>query len=79
VSGVKPELLVAAGASKRVILVGTLGKGGRVDKLAAEGKISTQGVSNEWESYVLQTVSNPWTGTDEALVIAGSDRRGTIF
>jgi hypothetical protein len=79
VSGVKPELLVAAGASKRVILVGTLGKGGRVDKLAAEGKISTQGVSNEWESYVLQTVSNPWTGTDEALVIAGSDRRGTIY
>src|SRR5579863_1789251 len=33
----------------------------------------------KWESYVLKTVSNPVAGIDKALIIAGSDRRGTAY
>ncbi len=32
-----------------------------------------------WVSFFLQTVANPLPGVDTALVIAGSDKRGTIF
>ena len=61
------------------ILVGTIGKSEIIDRLAAEGKLATNGVSGAWESYVLQLVNNPAPGVARGLVIAGSDRRGTIY
>src|SRR5690606_22816183 len=32
-----------------------------------------------WETFVIETVEQPTDGVDRALVIAGSDKRGTIF
>ena len=64
---------------KITILVGTIGKSEIIDRLAAEGKLATNGVSGAWESYVLQLVNNPAPGVARGLVIAGSDRRGTIY
>jgi hypothetical protein len=66
-------------APKNCIIVGTLGQGGIVDQLAAAGKLTTNGVCGQWESYTLQIVENPLPNVSRALVIAGSDRRGTIF
>ena len=60
-------------------VVGTLGKSPRIDKLVKSGKLLTAGVAGKWESYVRQVVANPEPGIDEALVIAGSDKRGTIY
>lgn len=31
------------------------------------------------EKYIIKTIENPLEGVDEALVIAGSDRRGTVY
>ena len=31
------------------------------------------------EKYILQVIANPCEGIDEAVVIIGSDRRGTIY
>ncbi len=61
------------------IIIGTLGRSPIIDRLAAEGKLATNGISGQWESYVLQVVTNPMPGVKTALVIAGSDRRGTIY
>ena len=61
------------------VIVGTLGQSGVVDRLVAEGRLDTTGVSGRWEAFVQQTVEAPFPGVDRALVIAGSDRRGTIF
>ena len=61
------------------ILAGTLGQNKLIDQLAAAGRLATNGISGAWESYVLQIVNQPLAGVDRALVIAGSDRRGTIF
>jgi hypothetical protein len=61
------------------VIIGTIGKSQIIDQLAAEGKLETNGVSGAWESYVLQVVKSPLPGVDAALVIAGSDRRGTIY
>ena len=40
---------------------------------------SVSDVNGKWESYKLQVVKNPVAGVEEALVIAGSDKRGTIY
>ena len=78
VTGTKPEIENQPDGKIRVI-IGTIGKSEIIDRLAAEGKLATNGVSGQWESYVLQIVKNPLPGVDAALVIAGSDRRGTIY
>jgi hypothetical protein len=61
------------------IVVGTIGKNAIVDALIKAGKLDVSGVINEWESYVSQVVVDPSLGNQPALVIAGSDKRGTIY
>jgi hypothetical protein len=80
VSGVKPELVTDRAASGRLaVIIGTLGKSAWIDTLAKSGKINVQSISGKWESFVITTVANPLPGVEQALVIAGSDRRGTIY
>ena len=79
VTGMKPEVVSPAEGKSSAILIGTLGRGGIIDRLAAEGKLDASGIRGQWESYVLQVVRNPTTNIDRALVIAGSDRRGTVY
>lgn len=62
-----------------VIIVGTIGKSSLVDGLIASGKISDTDIRGKWESYSSQLVSNPMHGVQSALVIFGSDKRGTIY
>jgi hypothetical protein len=80
VSGVRPVLDTGAAAQGRnLILVGTLGKSPLIDRLAQEGKIDAAAVRGKWEGFLLQAVGHPVPGVEHALVIAGSDKRGTIF
>lgn len=80
VTDVKPELENQISPDKRIhVIIGTLGKGKIVDDLASQGKLDVNGVSGQWESYVLQVIKDPVPNVDRALVIAGGDRRGTIF
>jgi hypothetical protein len=65
--------------SGRMIIVGTLGRSALIDRLVAEGQIDASGIDGQWESFFLETVEQPLPGVDEALVIAGSDKRGTIY
>jgi hypothetical protein len=61
------------------VIIGTLGKSAVIDSLVSEGKLTTNDLAGQWESFVITTVSNPMPGVDQALVVAGSDRRGTIY
>ncbi|QXU42229.1 glycosyl hydrolase 115 family protein [Pedobacter sp. D749] len=79
VSGVKPELKSVKPSEKDVILIGTLGKNKLIDQLISSGKLSKSTISGKWESFIISTVKNPFPGVDQALVIAGSDKRGTIY
>jgi hypothetical protein len=65
--------------AKQVVLVGTIGKSPLIDSLVSSKKLDVRGVSNAWETFVIQTVDKPMRGVDRALVIAGSDQRGTIY
>jgi hypothetical protein len=59
--------------------VGTLGKNWIIDVLAKAKKIDADSIRGKWESYLIQVVEKPFPSIDRALVIAGSDKRGTIF
>ncbi|MBB5729677.1 glycosyl hydrolase 115 family protein [Sphingomonas prati] len=63
----------------RMIVVGTIGHSPLIDRMIATGKLDVTGVTGKWEAFVVQTIANPLPGVREALVIAGSDRRGAIY
>lgn len=79
VTGHKPNVLNQLSKHDEVIIVGTLGKNQWIDALVAHKKINTQNLQGQWESYVIQTLENPFPNVKKALVIVGSDRRGAIY
>ena len=80
VAGAKPILSKdVVPKENQVVLVGTIGKSPIIDQLAAENKINVSDVRGQWETFIVQVVDNPLSGVDRALVIAGSDKRGTIY
>ena len=76
VTGLTP--LRALGA-RETIIAGTIGKNAIIDRLVRERRIDVSGVAGKWESFLIQVVPHPQSGIDSALVIAGSDKRGTIY
>lgn len=78
VSGVKPELTNEMPQSN-VVIVGTIGSGRWIEQLVKSKKINVSKIANGWEQFVVKVVEKPFKGVDKALVIAGSDRRGTAY
>ena len=70
--------LVHAPQGERMIIVGTLGSR-YIKELAKQGKIDEKQLKGKNEKYLMSVISHPMAGVDEALVIAGSDRRGAIY
>jgi len=68
-----------AEAEDFVVIIGTLGKSEIIDQLAQKGKIDKNELQGKWEKFTTQIVENPFKGIKKALVIAGSDKRGTIY
>jgi len=66
-------------ASRAIILIGTIGKNPLITQLVQEKKLDVSAVQGKWETWITQIVNNPMPGVDKALVIVGSDKRGTIF
>ncbi|HEY5803789.1 MAG TPA: glycosyl hydrolase 115 family protein [Lysobacter sp.] len=69
----------ASAASPSAIIIGTLGHSARIDRIVREKGIDVSAVKGRWEAYLLQVVDNPEPGIRRALLIAGADRRGTVF
>jgi len=66
-------------AGKNVVIIGTIGKSGIIDELIRAKKIDASPIAGKWESFFLQVVPRPLPGVENALVICGSDKRGTIY
>jgi hypothetical protein len=83
VTGSKPAVLstttALTGLTGPAVLVGTLGHSPLVDALVAAGKLDVTTLRGAWESFIITTVANPSPAVPQALVIVGSDRRGTAF
>lgn len=72
VTGTAAKIIEDKKLGPNSIIVGTIGKSSIIDQLIAEKKIDVSAIKGKWESFLIQTV-------DDHLVIAGSDKRGTIF
>ncbi|WP_229257881.1 glycosyl hydrolase 115 family protein [Duganella margarita] len=80
VSAAKPALVKdGKPAGTDVIIIGTIGKSALIDQLVTAGKLDVSAIKGKWEGWQVQTVSKPLPGVERALVIAGSDKRGTIY
>lgn len=81
VTGIQPNLVKTNSLTtlKTAVIIGTFGKSPLIEELVRNGKLEASQLEGKWEKFVIQTVKNPAPGIDEALVIAGSDKRGTIF
>ncbi len=80
VTGTAPRIFSEKSAlSSPAVLIGTIGKSAVIDGLIRDHKLDAATIQGKWESYLVQTVSHPISGIDSAFVIAGSDKRGTIY
>lgn len=76
----KPEIFIGeAPNSKEIVIIGTIGKSKIIDKLIADKKIEVKDILGKWETFIRQVIENPLPGVERALVIIGSDKRGTIY
>jgi hypothetical protein len=65
-----------------VILPAVIGKNALVDQLIRMKKIDVDSIEGKWESYMVVPVKDPfpeYPTIKEALVVAGSDERGTMY
>ena len=75
-----PELIIGSPSDqKQIILIGTLGKSPLIDALVSQKKLNVDAIAGRWEAHITQVIQNPMPGISSALVIAGSDKRGTIY
>lgn len=65
--------------SSNCIIVGTLGHNELIDKLILKKKLDVSTLKDKWESFHIEVVRNPFPGVKKALVVVGSDRRGTAY
>ncbi|HTN20302.1 MAG TPA: glycosyl hydrolase 115 family protein [Pelobium sp.] len=80
VSGIKPAVATSEKISgKTAVIIGTLGANKLIAQLIKKGKINVERIRGGWEQFVIQTVDNPFPNVSKALVIVGSDRRGTAY
>lgn len=80
VTGVEPDLgTEIINSNQPVLIIGTVGVDQSIDELIKKGKLNKDELSGKNEKYLIQNVTDPFDGIKEAIVIAGSDKRGTIY
>ena len=79
VTGKRPTLVSNNETSEFEIIIGTLGKNKQIGKFVSSKKLDVKDLEGKWESFVITTIENPQPGAKKCLVIAGSDKRGTIY
>lgn len=77
VFGLKPHLMTDV-LESNCIIVGSLNSI-YVQQLIKNKKLDKKELLSKNEKYIITTVEQPFEGVENALVIAGSDRRGTIY
>jgi hypothetical protein len=79
VSGKTLEIANHLNNSRNVIIIGNIHQSPLLKQLIKNKRLNVDSLNNKWEGYQIQVIHSPFTGVDNALVIAGSDRRGTAF
>ncbi|EMC99548.1 glycoside hydrolase family 115 protein [Baudoinia panamericana UAMH 10762] len=69
----------STGSKGGVIIAGTIGNSTIIDMMISQGKFDISPILGTWEAYLTAVISDPMPGVSEAVVIAGSNRRGTVY
>jgi hypothetical protein len=76
VTGARPDIIFTnqlPGCS--AVIIGSVQKSRLIATLSSEKLININRITNKWETYQIETLTHP----EHYLVIAGSDKRGTIY
>ena len=79
VAGVKPAVSGEVKPADNAVLIGSIEKSPFIRQLVDSGKLDVSALQGQWETYLITVVDAPLPDIGSALVIAGSDRRGTAF
>ena len=80
VTTARPAIVTTVNSNNRfLIIAGTFGKSVAIDELVKSKKLEISKIQNKWESFSITTINAPIKGIQQALVIAGSDPRGTAY
>ncbi len=91
VSGVRPQIMEVSSENysdilaegqipgEEIIFAATLGKSELLEDMIQRGVFDPTDIRDKWEVFALKMVENPFPGVKRALVICGSDKRGTIY
>lgn len=80
VTGAFPQIISGLQEGKSpLIIIGTIGANSIIDELVKQKKLNGSELKNKNEKFIIQSITNPFQGVNEAIVIAGSDKRGTIY
>lgn len=61
------------------IIAGSIGNNAIIDSLIEQGKVDASQIKGKREVYRIQVVENPVANVKKAIVVIGSDKRGTIY
>ncbi|WP_420236372.1 glycosyl hydrolase 115 family protein [Telmatobacter bradus] len=80
VSGHRPQILTSLPSPRpaAMLVVGTI-HAPAIAHLAEQNKLPLGALEGKWESAETTVVSEPLPGVRQALIVAGSDRRGAAF
>jgi hypothetical protein len=79
ITGVKPVVSFET-KDNYLVIAGTIGHSKYIEQIF--GKLRNFGVdkiTGKWESFVITTLDSPFKGIKKALVVVGSDARGTAY
>ncbi|WP_342565685.1 glycosyl hydrolase 115 family protein [Paenibacillus sp. FSL R7-0345] len=80
ITDTKPEIVAEREQlGSTAIVIGTAGRSRLLDEWIAAGKVDVTAIRGKRECYRIQRIEHPCDGVQQALVIAGSDKRGTIY
>ncbi|MBM7541279.1 glycosyl hydrolase 115 family protein [Amphibacillus cookii] len=64
---------------KQAVIYGTVGHSPILAEFEQQNKLDLSEIAGKREVYLFQVIQQPFEGAEQALVIAGSDKRGTIY
>jgi len=79
VCGALPQITEELPKSGNAVIFATLGKSPLTDKLASAGKFDPSSIRGKREVYQIKFINSPFDGISKALLVCGSDKRGTIY
>ena len=80
VTGITPEISTQFNTQQQyVVIIGSIGNNKQIAQLVKQNKLDISDISGQWEAYKIVVVEHPFSNVEKALVVVGSDRRGTAY